>query len=241
MKKFSKILICLMALTMVISSMSVVSYAADVNSVGSVEGDLDIANGVAVDPTTGKDTTQSQITEYHPVIEVDENAQDITCDVYATQAAGEDVYNDQTGEFEDGSVQALLPKTVILGGTSEEITVDGETLQANVGKYVVAVKGNINGTSYIKVQPSATFNMQQTGKADVPSKISQKLQHFYVADSSLDAAVAEETAGTGMISVSTSFEDSTTVGTVYTTTPLTAGRWKSDVVNFAIALVDTEI
>jgi hypothetical protein len=227
--KLLKVVTMAMAICMVFCAMSVTSFAADaslVNSVGSVEADADLENGTTAQTVVGIDKTQEKQSEYHTV-ELEEEAQDIACDVYATQAAGEDVYDPTNPDadpdgFVDGSVQALLPKTVILNGKSEEITVDGNTYQSNVGKYVVAVKGNISGDSYIKVAPSASFKMSTNGKDDIDANINQPIQKFYVADSTLDGLNDD-----CVKSVTTSFEDSVQLGTIYTLEPITAGKWNA--------------
>lgn len=246
MNKIKKILAIAFAAMMLASvSVATPAFAADVNSVASVESDADLTTGSTASSITGQDVSQSQFTTYEKVT-IDEEAQDISTSVYATQAAGEKVYDPENPEadedgFVDGSVQSLLPKTVILSGTSESLEIGEETYQANVGKYVVSVKGNIAGDTYIKVSPTAEFKMQQVGKDDITAKMYQEKQHFYLADCTLEEANSDVL---GVKTVTTSFEDSVFVGTVYTTTPITAGNWSSEIgegaPSFTVQLVTVE-
>lgn len=213
-----------LAALMTLSCSSLTAFAKDVNSVGSDANDYKVTGQETAASNTagiaGYDDTQDKESVYQTVA-VEEGT--VPCDVYATQAAGTDVYDpdnpaaDEDG-FVDGSVELLLPKVTILDGVS------------GTGKYVVAARGNINGTSYIKAEPTASFTMRSIGKADITASISQPVQHFSIATAVVPSA--DNLAKT----VTLSFADTIAVGTI--TAPLTAGQWHGTP-TFTIGLVDT--
>lgn len=176
-----KILACVMA-CMVCMSFATQAFALgnNVNSVGSVAADVDTqGNNPATSNTegiTGYDDTQDFESDYQS-LEVADDTVEADCDVYATQATGEDIVDDNDtpddpsdDEVIDGTVMVVVPKVVIL---------DGKT---GTGKYVVKVKGNIAGNEVITVAPDATVTMKQDGKDDVVATITQDIQRFAYKD-----------------------------------------------------------
>lgn len=216
MKTIKKATAAILAVMMICSCGTLTAFAKDVNSVGSVEAD----QNAAADAVIGKDTNQDKATAYQTVPVEDGT---VPCDVYATQAAGQDVYapddpNADEDGFVNGSVELLLPKTVILSG------------ETGIGKYIVAARGNINGTSYIKAQPVSSFTMTSTGKDPITASISQPVQRFCISTSTIPAA------GDLAKTVTLNFADTVAVGDI--TAPLTAGQWHGTP-TFTVGLTDT--
>lgn len=198
-----------------ICTMSVSVFAASdyVNSTGSEADDI---SNTAV---TGQDTYQDKQSEYYDAISEDSSA--VPCEVYATQADGEDIYdpdneNADSEGYVDGSVGVIIPKVIILSGKS------------GYGEYSVWVKGNIAGDECISVVPDASVTLSQRGKADITATITQPVQRFAVATSTL--ADASDLAKT----VTTNYSDTTTNGSIQAT-GLSAGAW-SGTFNFSISI-----
>ena len=149
----------------------------------------------------GKDTTQDKKTVYSGEITADSTEE---VKVYATQAS---------------TFSVKIPKVIILDG------------QAGTAKYQVSVKGNINGEEMIKVVPTASFKMSQSGKADITATTTQTVQNF------VNTTLAEHLNKSHMNGVK---PDAfiTTEGDV-SVAGMTAGSW-AGTTNFNISLTDTD-
>lgn len=173
MMKKEKLLSLTMAATMIMGSALPVFAASDHNtdSVGSVAED--ITNNDKV----GKDTVQSQKSEYSDEITVDK-AQN-TCNAYLTKAS---------------TFSVVIPKTIVLDGSAEN---------DNEGIYTVSVKGNIAGDDIISVTPDAGFNFKQPGKKDVAAVVTQPKTTFQINDDLVtEANIETGVSTTGKVSVS---------------------------------------
>lgn len=203
-----KLLACVMALALCMSiGTQAFALGTNVNSVGSVAGDVadDLAENDFGSEVTGKDTTQQKESEYQE-LEVADDAVTATVDVYATQATGEDIVDDE-GNTVDGTVMVVVPKVVILDGATGE------------GAYVVKVKGNIAGDEIITVAPDATVTLEQEGKDDITATITQAKQRF-AYNGTTAIAEADDLAKT----VTTDYATTTVDGSI-ATDDLTAGSW----------------
>lgn len=203
-----KLLACVMALALCMSiGTQAFALGTNVNSVGSVAGDVadDLAENDFGSEVTGKDTTQQKESEYQE-LEVEDEAVTATVDVYATQATGEDIVDDE-GNTVDGTVMVVVPKVVILDGVTGE------------GAYVVKVKGNIAGNEVITVKPDATVTLEQEGKDDITANITQAKQRF-AYNGTTAIADADDLAKT----VTTDYATTTVDGSI-ATDDLTAGSW----------------
>lgn len=185
MKKFTKVISAVLALTMVLSTGAVSAFAAAtnpttgnpyVNSVGSVAADI------TNDSKVGQDSTQEKQSAY----ETFEYTTDTTkkCEVYATVAEGSDVYDptnpDDTDHdgFVDGKIVVGLPTVLILDGTPDESGY-------YIGSGTYEAKGNIAGTTVINIVADNTFTMRQTGKADITASVTQDYTKFVVEGSTI--------------------------------------------------------
>lgn len=203
-----KLLACVMALALCMSiGTQAFALGENVNSIGSVAGDVadDLTENEYGSEVTGKDETQSQESEYQE-LEVADDAVTATVDVYATQATGEDIV-DENGDTVDGSVMVIVPKVVILDGATGE------------GAYVVKVKGNIAGNEVITVAPDATVTLEQEGKDDITATITQAKTRF-AYNGTTAISDADDLAKT----VTTDYATTTVDGSI-ATDDLTAGSW----------------
>ncbi len=206
--KTKKVLACVMACAICMSfGVQAFALGTNVNSVGSVAADVsdDLAEDAYGSEVTGKDETQQKESEYQE-LEVADDTVTATVDVYATQATGEDLV-DENGETIDGTVMVVVPKVVILDGVSGD------------GAYVVKVKGNIAGNEVITVAPDAEVAMKQAGKDDVIATITQAKQRF-AYNGTTAVADADDLAKT----VTTDYA-TTTVDATIQADGLTAGSW----------------
>lgn len=171
MQKLGKKLVAGFMTCVVCMSVSLPAFAlgTNENSVGSVANDIEVdvitENDYGSGTVTGDDKTQEHETEYSSLEIANDTVDAATCDVYATQATGEDLVDGT-----EGTVMVVVPKVVIL---------DGKT---GTGKYVVKVKGNIAGNEVITIAPDATVTLEQTGKDNVVATISQAKTRFAYKD-----------------------------------------------------------
>ena len=149
--KISKIAAIFMAALIALCSFS----AFATNSEGSKAEDIAVLDESTY-TVAGKDTTQNKQSEYTQIPYTDETVTS-TCDVYATVAEGEKVYDpenpgaDENG-FVDGSILIGVPTVLIMNGTPDS---NGYYIAEGQGR----VKGNIAGTTVISVVPEETSNV----------------------------------------------------------------------------------
>ena len=215
------------------------------NSVGSTAED--IKDDVSEDDygsagITGDDYSQQKQSEYQKVIDGDAEK---TVEVYATQASGQDIYN-ENGEQIDGSITALIPKVIILNGA---------TGSGYSGDYTVKVRGNIAGDEVIKVNPKANtahtgtdangagtqktidgtdvkFYLGQSGKKDIIATVDQAKTNFVY--STISAPLTADNTVTGVRAANDFTNSVSATGTV-TAEGVSAGSWHGTF-NFDITL-----
>ena len=153
-----------------------------------------VAGDITNSTKTGVDAVQSKKSEYHNEVTADKAANN--CNVYVTKAS---------------TFSVVIPKTIVLNGT-------GET--SNKGVYSVSVKGNIAGDDVISVVPTASFEMSQSGKKNIPATVTQPKTTFQIND----GLVTEANVQTG----------NTVTGEVQVT-KLTSGSWNGNF-NFTIGI-----
>lgn len=181
-KTFGKVIACVMAVMMVLSTGIMSAFATEgpavnyKNSVGSVVADRDaddVSENAYGSAVTGKDETQQKESEYTNVT-YDGTDKTVECNVYATVAEGSDVYNPEDPSNPiDGKIVVGVPTVLILSGTPNA---NGEY----VGSGKIAVKGNISGTTVINVTAPASVTLSQTNKADITASIAQDFTKFVV-------------------------------------------------------------
>ena len=173
MKKMKKALSLLLVLALACGT-CVSAFALDANeattidSVGSVVEDLDKVTADPAQEPTGQDTTQGKKSEYATVNKG--QLGDKTVEVYVSKGP---------------SYTVMIPKTVILDG------------QTGIGKYTVAVKGDIEGRKQISVVPykdaetaidaNNKLELSQPGKTAIKADI---VQNGYAV---VDAVMSETT------------------------------------------------
>lgn len=170
----------------VVSMSSITAFASTsyVNSVGSVQEDINILNDSSY-TVVGKDVTQGKESTYSNITLADETVTN-PCEVYATVEEGSKVYDpdnpnaDEDG-FVDGSVIASLPTTIILSGTPNP-----EGFYEGSG--VVKVKGNVAGTTIVNVVPDSKVTLSSKGKADISADIVQQYTKFVIPTSTVTGA-----------------------------------------------------
>ena len=118
--------------------------------------------------------------------------------------------------------QVTIPKTIVLKGNKNT---------ASTATYKVDVDGDIAGNQYVKVQPDATFDMKQAGKADVQATVTQELVKYRASNYAPTTVAGETKMAVDNDDVIANGEGE---GTVSAT--LTAGRW-AGTFNFDIELV----
>lgn len=204
-----------MAVLIAFCSFSALAATNYTNSIGSEASDINVLNNSTYS-ITGKDATQDKQSEYKEITYANE-AVSSKCDIYATIAEGEKVYDptnpdaDDNG-FVDGSILVGVPTVLIMSGTPDE---DGNYIAEGQGK----VKGNIAGTTIIHVVPQDSFTMTQKGKADITANVSQNFTKFTVPTS--EAAGADINKN-----VTPSFNDAAVFNVKVKTNQATAGSWK---------------
>lgn len=226
MNKFISTLVAGVMATLMVTASAMPTFAATVNSVGSVATDI----GIVADSNytvTGKDETQNKASEYQTVSDFVEATDGKTyqTNVYATIAEGEDVYDPTNPDADpetgmvDGTVLVSVPKTLVLGQTSKGVW---------SGAYTIKVKGNIAGSTVISVVPDASFKMSQIGKSDITVTTNQPKTKFVVEDSTL-------TGNDVVKGVTASFNDNAVTTGTMSTTEASAGSWEG-VCNFTISM-----
>lgn len=214
-KKISKILAILMATLIAFSGFTAFAASGYVNSVGSKSTDIAVLNDSTY-TVVGKDTTQNKQSEYTEKTYADETITS-RCDVYATIAEGEKVYDptnsaaDDNG-FVDGSILVGVPTTLIMSGTPDA---DGYYIAEGQGR----VKGNIAGTTIINVVPEDSFTMSQKYKADITATVTQDYTKFVVPTSEIIGTDVNK-------NVTPSFNDDAVFNVTVKTNQATAGSWK---------------
>lgn len=212
--KISKLAAVFMAALIALSSFSAFAATNYTNSEGSEAEDIAVLDESTY-TVAGKDTTQEKQSEYTEIQYTDETVTS-TCDVYATVAEGEKVYDPENPEadengFVDGSILIGVPTVLIMNGTTDS---NGYYIAEGQGR----VKGNIAGTTVISVVPEETFTMSQDGKADITAAVNQDYTKFVVATSDINGADVNK-------NVTPSFNDNAVFHITAKTNQATAGSW----------------
>ncbi|MDE5985374.1 MAG: hypothetical protein K2H13_08990 [Eubacterium sp.] len=213
-KKISKIAAFIMAALIIFSSFSAFAATGYVNSTGSEASDIAVLDDSTY-IVAGKDTTQNQKSEYTEIQYADETITS-KCDVYATVAEGEKVYDptnpdaDENG-FVDGSILVGVPTVLIMDAVADE---NGYYIAKAQGR----VKGNITGATIINVVPEASFTMSQDGKDDITAIVTQDFTKFVVPTSDVTGADINK-------NVTPSFNDNAVFNVTVATNQATAGSW----------------
>lgn len=204
-----------MAALIALSSFSAFAATNYTNSEGSKATDIAVLDDSAY-TVAGKDTTQNKQSEYTEIQYTDETVTS-TCDIYATVAEGEKVYDPENPNadgngFVDGSILIGVPTVLIMNGIPDS---DGYYIAEGQGR----VKGNISGTTIISVVPEGTFTMSQEGKKDITATVSQDFTKFVVATSGVNGSDVNK-------NVTPSFNDEAVFNVTAKTNQATAGSWK---------------
>ena len=227
-KYFSTIIAAMLAVTVISSSM--LTFAADaVPSSGSQGTDIAVLDDSDYD-VAGKDTKQNKNSEYELYTH---NGDDIisAVNVYATVVDGGDVYDpenpdaDENG-FVNGDIQVGVPTTIIVDGTPDS---EGYYIGEASGK----VKGNISGTTVIRVTPDSEVTLSTEGKNDVTAPITQDYTQFVVSTSEFSGAKVNKY-------VTPSFNDNAVFDVSIKTKDLSAGSWSGSF-NYNIEVTNTTI
>lgn len=225
-KKISKITAIIMATLMMFTCFS--AFGAEyVNSTGSQASDIAVLDDSTY-TAAGQDTTQNKKSEYTTIAYADETITS-KCDVYATVAEGEDVYDPENPEanedgFVDGKVLIGIPTVLIMNGTPNA---DGYYVAQGKGE----VKGNVAGTTVINVVPESSVTLSQKGKADITASVAQDFSKFVVATSTLEGSDVNK-------NLTPAFNDNCTFNVTVQTNQASAGSWHG---SFAYSIYTTTI
>ncbi len=183
MKKITSKILCAGLSAMMIFSSVMPVFAAEkiVNSVGSVANDyFTEVNGKnpteaisKTDGLIGYDDTQNVESQWKQYSDFKQETKQYPADVYASQASGEDYYN-QSGELIDGDIIVWLPTSLVLNGTNKANEYTAE--------YGVRVKGNIAGNEVVSIVPDESVLLKQQGKENITATITQEKQEFTYSD-----------------------------------------------------------
>ena len=222
------IALILAAVSIITASVPALTASAAPSS-GSLGTDIAVLDNSEYD-VAGKDTKQNKKSEYE-LYTLDGDDIISSVNVYATVVDGGDVYDpdnpdaDENG-FVNGDIQVGVPTTIIVDGTPDS---EGYYIGEASGK----VKGNISGTTVIKVVPDDEVTLSSEGKNDVTAPIEQDYTQFVVPTSEFSGAKVNK-------HVTPSFNDKAVFDVSVKTKDLSAGSWQGSF-NYNIEVTNTTI